>query len=296
MTHSPVMNHRVMKGAEPIFLQGKSDRALIGLHGLTGSPDDLREWAQVFHRLGDTISVPLLPGHGTSPEDLLHIEWDTWISAVRAEVRRLRKTHRTVILVGSSMGATIALQLANEESPREEEVSESGEARDHRRTHSVLGSPRPFVDAIVLASVPLVFRYHFLHRISLPILKLFVPMIKKRGNGDFTDPAFGESRVHYEKIPLAAIQELWRGNARVREDRNALCPVLVLHGNQDRVNAMRGARWVRKHVKAPWLWYKEYRGTAHHILADARRHDAYRDIGDFLDEVVLWSKDPSYHV
>lgn len=289
-----------MKGAEPIFLKGTSGRALIGLHGLTGSPDDLREWAQVFHHLGDTISVPLLPGHGTTPEDLLHIDWETWVSAVRDEIHRMRKTHGVVVLVGSSMGATIALQLANEEArPEGEEqwIDEDNEDETHRRRkQAVFSSTRPLVDAIVLASVPLVFRYHFFHRLSLPIMKLFTPMIAKRGNGDFTDPAFGESRVHYDKIPLAAIQELWRGNARVRADRQSRCPVLVLHGDQDRVNAMRGARWVRRHVKAPWLWYKEYRGTAHHILADARRHDAYRDIGDFLDEVILWSRDPSYHV
>jgi carboxylesterase len=79
----------------------------IYLHGFGASPaqfDKLRE------HLPYTGTAPLLPGHGTRPEDLIGVSYKDWLDAARDELFR----HDDVLLVGVSNGANIALKLASE--------------------------------------------------------------------------------------------------------------------------------------------------------------------------------------
>jgi carboxylesterase len=55
---------------------------------------------------GFTTLAPTLPGHGTDPADLLGLTWTDWIDAARQ--------WPADVVVGQSMGACLALQLAAE--------------------------------------------------------------------------------------------------------------------------------------------------------------------------------------
>jgi carboxylesterase len=55
---------------------------------------------------GFTTLAPTLPGHGTDPGDLLGLTWTDWIDAARQ--------WPADVVVGQSMGACLALQLAAE--------------------------------------------------------------------------------------------------------------------------------------------------------------------------------------
>ena len=48
---------------------------VVLVHGYTGSPSSMRPWAEYLNQQGYTVRVPLLPGHGTKPEDLSEIKW-----------------------------------------------------------------------------------------------------------------------------------------------------------------------------------------------------------------------------
>jgi carboxylesterase len=77
--------------------------AVIGvIHGLGGTGATVQPLADLLTAAGHDVQVPTLPGHGTSPEDLVGIGWSEWLAAVpHAEV-----------LVGQSMGASLALTVA----------------------------------------------------------------------------------------------------------------------------------------------------------------------------------------
>ena len=55
---------------------------------------------------GFTTLAPTLPGHGTDPADLVGVTWIDWLEAARDVGGR--------VVVGQSMGACLALQLAAE--------------------------------------------------------------------------------------------------------------------------------------------------------------------------------------
>lgn len=103
-----------MPGAEPWESQGSGDLADVGVlvvHGFTGNPQSMRPLAEAFAAAGFTVSMPLLPGHGTAVEDMLPTRWTDWSSAAEEAYQRLAARTRTVVVAGLSMGGTIAAWL-----------------------------------------------------------------------------------------------------------------------------------------------------------------------------------------
>lgn len=81
-------------------------------HGFTGTPASLAEWAAHLAEAGHAVSVPRLPGHGTTWQEMNRTRWPDWYAAVERELLELSGTHRTVVVGGLSMGAALALRLA----------------------------------------------------------------------------------------------------------------------------------------------------------------------------------------
>jgi len=72
----------------------------------------MRPWGEFLHSKGYTVRVPLLPGHGTQPEDLNKVKWQEWPAKVQFELSELRKTCDVIFLVGLSMGGGTVLNVA----------------------------------------------------------------------------------------------------------------------------------------------------------------------------------------
>jgi len=100
---------------------GSGENKNIGVllvHGYTGSPASMRPWAEYLNQKGFTVRVPLLPGHGTKPEDLNEVKWEEWPAKVEAELAELFKTCSKVFICGLSMGGGTTLNVATRYSNR----------------------------------------------------------------------------------------------------------------------------------------------------------------------------------
>ncbi len=86
-------------------------------HGYTATAAEVRLLAEKLHQKGYTIAAPLLPGHGTHPNDLNHVRWQDWVAAGQETLDRLFQTCEQVIVGGESMGGVLALYLAALNSP-----------------------------------------------------------------------------------------------------------------------------------------------------------------------------------
>lgn len=93
------------------FLSGGRTGCLL-LHGFTSTPAELRPLGEALHRAGYTVHAPLLPGHGTVPEDLLNVKYEDWIEGAQQGLNRLKQTCSSVVVIGHSMGGLLALQMA----------------------------------------------------------------------------------------------------------------------------------------------------------------------------------------
>jgi carboxylesterase len=89
------------------------DIGVVLVHGFTGSPYEVRYLGEQLARAGYTVRAPLLPGHGTSLEDLDATTWKDWTEAVERAVDSMRVRCKRVAVVGQSLGGLLALHLAS---------------------------------------------------------------------------------------------------------------------------------------------------------------------------------------
>jgi len=101
----------LMPGAEPYRHHGGPVGVLV-CHGFTGSPSSMRPWAEAAAAEGLSVSLPLLPGHGTQWRDLNVTRWPDWYATVEREFDELAKECEQVFVFGLSMGGALALHLA----------------------------------------------------------------------------------------------------------------------------------------------------------------------------------------
>ena len=102
----------------------------------------LRPWADYLAAAGLTVSLPRLPGHGTTWQEMARTRWEDWYAEIdRAYSEELRGARRPRSSSWASrMGACLALRLAEQ---RGAEVGRAGagEPVDHRRHQALPAGP-----------------------------------------------------------------------------------------------------------------------------------------------------------
>ncbi|HET9732437.1 MAG TPA: alpha/beta fold hydrolase [Acidimicrobiales bacterium] len=107
------MTAPILPGAEPFSAPGGPHGALV-VHGFTGNVSSMRPLAEAFAVAGFAVEAPLLPGHGTSVEDMIPTRFEDWWGEVLAAYERLASRCEKVVAAGLSMGGTLVCRLAVE--------------------------------------------------------------------------------------------------------------------------------------------------------------------------------------
>ncbi len=82
------------------------------VHGLAGTPAEVRYVAGGLARLGYTVHCPQLAGHGGTEADLTASTWEDWYATCERALDELRSECDTVLVGGLSTGAILGLLLA----------------------------------------------------------------------------------------------------------------------------------------------------------------------------------------
>ncbi len=89
--------------------------AVLLLHGLSDSPYSLHAVGKEFHDRGFDVVTLRLPGHGTVPAALAHVDWEDWEAATKLAARHaatLAGPGKPFYIAGYSTGAPLALMYA----------------------------------------------------------------------------------------------------------------------------------------------------------------------------------------
>ncbi len=98
-------------------LLGSGELARTGVllvHGLTGTPNELRLLGRGLQLAGCEVYGVQLAGHCGSIDDLVATRWQDWVASVHTGAERLRARVDRLVVIGLSMGAVLALELAAE--------------------------------------------------------------------------------------------------------------------------------------------------------------------------------------
>jgi carboxylesterase len=153
------------------------------------------------------VDLPLLPGHGTSVEDMLETDWSDWSAAAAAAYKELAARCERVVVASLSMGGTLALWLA---------------ARHPEIAGLVLVNPAvgtPGDDSMRAALVEL-----------LDAGERFMPGV----SNDVADPDVTE--LAYDQTPITGLVSLLDAiEALYPRLSDVACPLLVMMAPQDHV-------------------------------------------------------------
>jgi carboxylesterase len=238
----------------PFDFPGDGRAAALCLHGLTGTPYEVRPLGEALARRGIGARGPTLPGHNETPERLARVPHTAWIEAARSHFRALRSSSEQVFLVGLSMGGLLALDLAAAEP----------------------------VDGLVTIGTPL--RLHHPVAWLIPLLEHLTPMWPKPRGSDICDAAARERHPSYAVTPLHSVHELQRLQARVRARLpRVTAPILVAHGARDQTARPEDARRIHARVGSAVRQLVFFESSGHVVPVD---FDGRR-LGEMAAEFLL---------
>jgi len=242
----------------PFDLPGGPDAALC-LHGLTGSPFEVRYLAEALNRAGARCLGPAMAGH-ESLEALARTPWRDWVEEARRQLFRLEGARRTWV-AGCSMGALVACTLARQFPDR--------------------------VDALVLLAPALQLTWSgrlgaFLAR-HTPLAR-WRPHIPKRAGSDVADPEMRRLNPCMDAVPLAAVAELEALATRVDAELPGIrAPALVVAGGRDHTVTLFGAeRMARRLGGARLVVLPE---SQHLVGIDVERDRCVAEVQAFLQSL-----------
>jgi carboxylesterase len=235
------------------FDLGDGRDAALCLHGLTGTPYEIRPIAEALAASGVRAVGPLLPGHGGAHEALAGARHGDWIDAVARAHRELRARHERVFTVGLSLGGLLALCNAAEAE----------------------------VDALAVIATPL--RIGTRLAALLPLVRRVKPYFPKRRGSDIRDAGARARHPSMTVMPAASVIELVRLQGHARSILHRVrAPLLVAHGRLDATVHPRNSQEIAASVSSPereLLWLPN---SGHVVPVDHDGPELTRAVVDFL--------------
>jgi carboxylesterase len=199
VTEYPYFQNPQLDGSA--FFWAGNPVGILLIHGFTATTVEIRPLAEFFHRAGYSVAGPLLPGHGTSAEDLNSKSWKEWVAAADQSYQLLKSTCQQVIVGGESMGGLISLFLA---------------------------SIHPEIAGLLLYSPAL--KVKKLRRTQ--IARFFMPIMAKHNTGTSKEPLPWQG---YTVYPVRAAYQLFRLQRFVAPSlKRVNQPSLIMQGEKDR--------------------------------------------------------------
>lgn len=223
---------------------GRSGVLLI--HGLTGTPTEMRFVGNGLNRAGFSVLGMQLAGHCGDNADLLATGWRDWYASVVAAAEHLREQVDHVFVAGLSMGALLALQLAID---RPDEVDGLGL---YGTTFFHDGWATPPIGKLAFL-LPLLDRLGIgRDRISAETEPYGIKdeRIRKRIAGAMLA---GDSQAGgLAGFPWPSLAQFQRLSVRVRHRLGHVrAPCFVAHSSNDDVAGLRNVRCIERGVRAP---------------------------------------------
>jgi len=224
------------------FYEG-GDVGVLLIHGLTGTPVEMRYIGKGLHKAGFTVYGVQLPGHCGDEADLLATSWQDWVAGVEQALDALRQKVRTVFVGGLSMGAILSLHLAAKHPEKVDGLLLYGPTLWYD------GWTIPWYSFLLklLIDTPIGRNYRFMekHPYGIKDERLRRRMLHNMLSGNSADAGLAGT-------PAGAVKQMWKLVAQVRKELTSIkAPTLIQHAREDDVSSVRNAYYIAKRLAGP---------------------------------------------
>jgi len=261
------------------YLRGGRSGVLM-IHGLTGTPTEMRLVAKGLHRNGFTVYGMQLAGHCGDEADLLETGWHDWYQSVREAADRLRRDVDHLFVTGLSMGALLALKLAADQPDQVDGLGLYG------TTFFYDGWTIPWIGKLSFM-LPLVCGLGFGRKRQF--YECFPYGIKdERIRQRIANSMLGgdSASAGLPGNPWPSLAEFYRLSYRVRRQlADITTPCLIVHARDDDVASLKNVRMVVRGVSGP-VETVLLENSYHMITVDQERNLVVERSTQFFREVA----------
>lgn len=244
------------------FFIKKGKKACLLIHGLTSSTQEVEEIARFLSKKNFTVIAPLLKGHNTKVQELNKTNWHDWFNSVLESYNKI-KNNEKIFVIGISIGATLALNLA-----KQKKVSAL-----------VLLAPAIFYEDWKVKLVP--YLKYFI-KVKTKNYKKYFPWRKVAYYDIYSDKAVKE-RIAYNRVGLNALSSALLLIKNVKKEIKKInSPTMIIHSKKDHTISPSSANYVydniaSKEKKIVWL-----KTSGHVITVDNEKEKVFQLVHDFI--------------
>jgi carboxylesterase len=265
------------------FIERKGKVGVLLIHGLTGTPTEMKQFGKVIARQGFTVACPEMAGHCSTIEALTKTKWLDWYKSIEAAFDALKEECEHVFIAGLSMGALIALLVAAK--------------RKNQVAGVILLSTTFFYDGWNVSK--------FKRKVLLPIvlyspLKYFLQWEETAPYGIKDERtralvhAILENRdnqaadkIGYFKTPATVILESVRMiKATKKSLKEVVSPTLIVHSTEDDMASLKNAHYTQANIASKTVETFFVDDTYHVLTLDKRKDDVAKRTARFCKEQV----------
>lgn len=239
---------------KPFFFEG-GKRAVLMLHGFTGSSADVRMLGRFLQKEGYTCMGPIYRGHAVPPEELLQYgPEDWWEDVLNAYQTLVDKGHEEIVVCGLSLGGVMSLRLAEEKDVKAviPMCAPTGIDAENRLYKGVQAYAREY-----------------------------------KGREEKSPEQIEQEMAEFKPMPtLKDLRAFVRDTASKLE--HIFVPTLVVQGAKDNMIDPESANQIYEAVNTFQKELLIYENSGHVITLDKEKEKLHQDVLDFL-ETLDWS-------
>ncbi|WP_130470337.1 alpha/beta hydrolase [Candidatus Magnetaquicoccus inordinatus] len=263
--------------ADVRFRYAGDKAAVLLIHGLTGTPTEMRYIGKGLAAEGFAVYGMQLAGHCGSEERLLQSCWQDWYASVEDAYQELAAVHSQVFVAGLSMGALLAIHLAAAAPSRLAGIA------CYSTTLWYDGWAIPKLQFLLplLLATPLADCYRFVENYPYGIkderLRQWVVESMHSGNSALAGNLGTTGRSLRELQRLVGVV--------LKEMPQVKVPALVLHAREDDMTSIRNADHLERHLGG--MVRKVFLDDCYHIITiDRQRHEVIQESSRFFQEIM----------
>ncbi len=251
--------------------------AVLLIHGLTGTPKEMKPIAKHLNNLGYKVETPLLAGHGLGHEEMISATWQDWLESARLALNNLTNDFDNIYIVGLSVGSLIAALLA-EENPKVKGLTLLSIA---------YGTPSQGTPKLKCL-LPLVFKFPFLRKYFFwtegPPYGIKDKRLQRNIQRIMTVSNQGETTQHgFFRTYVESLYQHKLLEKEVRKEAaNISCPILIVHSLEDTMLSPVNAVSIYQELGSKDKLIKFITGCDHVMTVDLKRNEIAKEIEYFI--------------
>lgn len=263
------------------FLNGNRNGVLL-IHGLTGTPNEMRIIAKGLNQAGFTVYAMQLAGHCGDEADLCRTTWQDWYQSVQQAADFLKQHVDHLFVAGLSMGALLSLKLAADYPQLVKGVGVYGVTFTYDGWSMPFWAKQLFFLLTFLKKLHLFQKTSFIEKppYGLKDERIRATVAASMFSGDSTAAGLAGN-------PFPALAEMQWLAKKVRQQLpQVIAPCLIMHsGHDDIANINTNARLVEENVSGP-TQFVVLDDSYHLITIDRQRREVINESVQFFQNIT----------